>query len=54
MKWPPSEFWMATPYDCFLAAGGMAKLNQPSKGKLSKSDVKRLKELLEKDRLKNG
>jgi hypothetical protein len=54
MKWPPSEFWSATPYDCLLAAGGMAKIHSKQTDKLSKSDVKRLSDLIEKDRLRNG
>lgn len=32
MKWPPSEFWNATPRDCLLAAGGLAKMREAGEG----------------------
>jgi hypothetical protein len=55
MKWPPSEFWKATPYDCLLAAGGMAKINEKrDPKKLSKSEIKELVALNERERAKNG
>jgi hypothetical protein len=55
MKWQPSEFWAATPYDCLLAAGGLAKIDgKKMDKKLTKSDVARLKDLLLKDKLRNG
>jgi hypothetical protein len=55
MKWPPSEFWKATPYDCLLAAGGMAKMNAKQSGSLlTKDKIAELKELLAKDKLNNG
>jgi len=56
MKWSPADFWASTPYDCLLAAGGMAKIHGEQKGgkTLSKSQVNELRELIEKDKLKNG
>lgn len=52
MKWPPSEFWKATPYDCLLAAGGMAKNQKGSL--LTKGKIAELKDMLAKDKAKNG
>jgi hypothetical protein len=54
MKWHPSEFWAATPYDCLLASGGLAKIRGGNKNELNKSDIARLRGLIDKDRLKNG
>jgi hypothetical protein len=56
MKWSPADFWASTPYDCLLAAGGMAKIHGDKKNgnKLSKSEIAELVAVVEKEKLKNG
>lgn len=43
--WPPSEFWDATVWDLYCAIDGYQKSKGVYKGRLSKDDIKRLKEL---------